>query len=42
MLDNMLAAHGRTPFTGSRKVVVAMAGALGSQDIQFDADEVME
>jgi alpha-ketoglutarate-dependent taurine dioxygenase len=42
MLDNMLAAHGRTPFTGSRKVVVAMAGAFGSQDIQFDADEVME
>jgi alpha-ketoglutarate-dependent taurine dioxygenase len=42
MLDNMLAAHGRTPFTGSRKVVVAMAGASGSQDIKFDADEVME
>ncbi len=26
MLDNMLVAHGRTPFTGERKVVVAMAG----------------
>jgi alpha-ketoglutarate-dependent taurine dioxygenase len=25
MLDNMLAAHARTPFTGARKVVVAMA-----------------
>ena len=25
MLDNMLTAHGRTPFKGSRKVVVAMA-----------------
>ena len=25
MLDNMLAAHGRTPFKGERKVVVAMA-----------------
>ncbi|MCO8162807.1 TauD/TfdA family dioxygenase [Pseudomonas sp. 21LCFQ010] len=25
MLDNMLAAHARSPFTGSRKVVVAMA-----------------
>ena len=32
MLDNMLAAHGRTPFTGSRKIVVAMAGAFSSQD----------
>ena len=25
MLDNMLAAHGRKPFTGKRKVVVGMA-----------------
>lgn len=25
MLDNMLASHGRQPFTGSRKVVVGMA-----------------
>jgi alpha-ketoglutarate-dependent taurine dioxygenase len=25
MLDNMLVAHGRTPFSGSRQVVVAMA-----------------
>lgn len=25
MLDNMLVAHGRTPFTGPRKVLVAMA-----------------
>lgn len=28
MLDNMLAAHGRTPFTGPRRVVVAMAEAF--------------
>lgn len=27
MLDNMLAAHARAPFSGPRKVVVAMAGA---------------
>jgi alpha-ketoglutarate-dependent taurine dioxygenase len=27
MLDNMLVAHGRTPFTGPRKVIVAMAEA---------------
>ena len=26
MLDNMLAAHGRTPFKGARKILVAMAG----------------
>jgi alpha-ketoglutarate-dependent taurine dioxygenase len=26
LLDNLLAAHGRAPFTGPRKVVVAMAG----------------
>ena len=25
MLDNMLVAHGRTPFHGDRKVIVAMA-----------------
>jgi len=34
MLDDMLAAHARTPFTGPRKVVVAMAesasGALAA------------
>src|SRR5262249_42308971 len=27
MLDNMLVAHGRRPFAGARKVVVAMAEA---------------
>lgn len=30
MLDNMLAAHARTPFTGPRKVVVAMAELHGN------------
>ncbi|OYO31761.1 TauD/TfdA family dioxygenase [Janthinobacterium sp. PC23-8] len=30
MLDNMLAAHARTPFTGPRKVVVAMAQPHGN------------
>jgi alpha-ketoglutarate-dependent taurine dioxygenase len=30
MLDNMLAAHARTPFTGPRKVVVAMAEPHGN------------
>ncbi|MEW6037386.1 MAG: TauD/TfdA family dioxygenase [Pseudomonadota bacterium] len=31
MLDNMLAAHGRAPFDGPRKIVVAMAGPYGAQ-----------
>jgi alpha-ketoglutarate-dependent taurine dioxygenase len=31
MLDNMLAAHARTPFTGARKVVVAMAESYTSR-----------
>ncbi|MEY4549296.1 MAG: hypothetical protein RL685_5491 [Pseudomonadota bacterium] len=31
MLDNMLAAHARNPFSGPRKVVVAMAESHGAQ-----------
>ncbi|HEX7182938.1 MAG TPA: TauD/TfdA family dioxygenase [Thermoanaerobaculia bacterium] len=31
LLDNMLAAHGRAPFSGPRKIVVAMAGAVGPE-----------
>jgi alpha-ketoglutarate-dependent taurine dioxygenase len=30
MLDNMLAAHGRTPFKGPRKILVAMSGSSKS------------
>jgi alpha-ketoglutarate-dependent taurine dioxygenase len=30
MLENMLAAHGRTPYVGSRKVVVGMAEAFNA------------
>ncbi len=30
MLDNMLTAHGRAPFTGERKVIVAMADPVRS------------
>jgi alpha-ketoglutarate-dependent taurine dioxygenase len=33
MLDNMLIAHGRTPFVGARKVLVAMADSFGSGEI---------
>lgn len=32
MLDNMLVAHGCTPFKGERKVVVAMAEPHGNLD----------
>jgi hypothetical protein len=31
LLDNMLVAHGRDPFTGPRKIVVAM-GEMVTQD----------
>jgi hypothetical protein len=30
LLDNMLMAHARSPFTGERRVVVGMAEAYGS------------
>ncbi|MEA2173124.1 MAG: hypothetical protein QOD00_716, partial [Blastocatellia bacterium] len=33
MLDNMLVAHGRNPFTGPRKVLVAMGEAFTRTDI---------
>jgi alpha-ketoglutarate-dependent taurine dioxygenase len=33
LLDNMLAAHGRAPFSGPRKIVVAMAGAAGPKGV---------
>lgn len=34
MLDNLLAAHGREPFSGERKVVVGMAEPKGWQDVR--------
>ena len=33
MLDNMLVAHGRKPFSGQRKVVVAMAKPVGWKEL---------
>ena len=33
ILDNMLAAHGRTPFVGPRRVVVGMAESMNNQNI---------
>src|SRR6185503_19129691 len=32
MLDNMLASHGRAPFQGQRKILVAMAESMTSRD----------
>lgn len=34
MLDNMLMAHGRTPYAGPRRVVVGMAEPSGSQNTE--------
>lgn len=33
MLDNMLMAHGRKPYSGERKILVGMAEAFGKQEI---------
>ncbi len=36
MLDNMLAAHGRNPFKGQRKIVVGMAQPFNEQILTVD------
>jgi alpha-ketoglutarate-dependent taurine dioxygenase len=33
LVDNLLCAHGREPYTGDRRVVVAMSGALAWRDV---------
>lgn len=35
MLDNMLALHGRSPYTGPRRVMVAMAHACRGEDLKI-------
>jgi alpha-ketoglutarate-dependent taurine dioxygenase len=35
MLDNMLVAHARNPYTGKRKIVVAMGEIINSTDIKI-------
>jgi alpha-ketoglutarate-dependent taurine dioxygenase len=35
LLDNMLVAHGRQPFQGSRRILVAMAEPMEAKDSQF-------
>ncbi|CCF12720.1 taurine catabolism dioxygenase TauD, TfdA family protein [Brevibacillus laterosporus GI-9] len=37
MLDNMLVSHGRAPFVGPRKVVVAMADPSTNYTFEFDS-----
>jgi alpha-ketoglutarate-dependent taurine dioxygenase len=39
LLDNMLAVHGRQPFSGPRQVVVGMAEPLQSADLQVRTTE---
>jgi alpha-ketoglutarate-dependent taurine dioxygenase len=36
MLDNMLTAHGRNPFTGPRKIVVGMAEPFSNENLGLD------
>jgi len=38
MLDNLLVAHGRMPYSGARKVVVGMADPLSWKDVQQPAE----
>jgi alpha-ketoglutarate-dependent taurine dioxygenase len=33
LLDNMLHAHGRLPYTGNRRVIVGMAGEMSSEEV---------
>ncbi|HEX6291095.1 MAG TPA: TauD/TfdA family dioxygenase [Herpetosiphonaceae bacterium] len=40
MLDNMLVAHGRAPFVGSRKVVVGMAEPVSRDDVRANDIQV--
>ena len=39
MLDNMLALHGRAPFTGPRRVMVAMAQACRGAELAMEATQ---
>lgn len=36
MLENMLVAHGRAPFVGERKILVAMSGMINGSEIEGD------
>jgi hypothetical protein len=36
LLDNMLTAHARNPFSGLRKIYVSMGDMLGLQDVESE------
>jgi amino acid adenylation domain-containing protein/FkbM family methyltransferase len=38
MLDNMLTAHGRNPYVGERKIVVAMGEMITNQNVSFNGN----
>jgi alpha-ketoglutarate-dependent taurine dioxygenase len=40
ILDNMLMAHGRRPFEGDRKILVAMAGTISAADVALVSTEL--
>ncbi|MDF0668420.1 MAG: TauD/TfdA family dioxygenase [Nitrospira sp.] len=40
LLDNMLTLHGRRPYSGPRKILVAMAEACRGADLRLAAEEV--
>ncbi|MFF8633764.1 TauD/TfdA family dioxygenase [Streptomyces pilosus] len=42
LVDNLLAAHGREPYRGERRVAVAMAGLLDRQAVRADRRTVRE
>jgi hypothetical protein len=39
LLDNMLALHGRKPFSGPRKILVAMAEACRGADLAWRSEK---
>jgi alpha-ketoglutarate-dependent taurine dioxygenase len=39
MLDNMLTAHGRNPFSGERKVVVALGEMIEKEEVERASDK---
>lgn len=41
MLDNLLVAHGRMPYTGARKVVVGMADPLSWNDVRKPSGSIL-
>ena len=38
MVDNMRVAHGRAPFVGPRKILVAMSGSVSNHEVDTDGE----